>query len=73
MKTVMAFDNGYQAQIAYDPEIEMFRGEFIGLNGSADFYATDVDGLKREGTTSLHIFLETCAEEGIMPKKRSAA
>ena len=41
--------NGYQAVIMFDPDIEMFRGEFIGLNGSADFYARDVDGLHREG------------------------
>ena len=33
--------DGYQATIAYDEEIDMFRGEFIGLNGGADFYATD--------------------------------
>ena len=26
--------NGHQAVIAFDPEIQMFRGEFVGLNGS---------------------------------------
>ena len=40
--------NGYQAVIAFDPDIQMFRGEFVGLNGGADFYAKDVDGLRRE-------------------------
>ena len=30
---------GYRAIIQYDPEIEMFRGEIIDLNGGADFYA----------------------------------
>ena len=34
----MTFEDGYKAVIAYDPEIEMFRGEFVGLNGAADFY-----------------------------------
>ena len=29
--------NGFNAVIKYDPEIEMFRGEFVGLNGGADF------------------------------------
>jgi len=29
--------NDYDAVIMYDPEIQMFRGEFIGLNGGADF------------------------------------
>ncbi len=38
--------NGYQAVIAFDPDIQMFRGEFVSLNGGADFYAADVEGLK---------------------------
>lgn len=48
MMNIMEID-GYRAVIVYDPEIEMFRGEFIGLNGGADFYAKDIDGLRREG------------------------
>ena len=43
----------------------MFRGEFAGLNGGADFYATTVDGLKEEGRKSLKVFLEMCAEDGV--------
>lgn len=61
--------NGYQAIIAYDPDIQMFRGEFMGLNGGADFYAKDVDGLQREGEISLRIFLEACERRGIEPRK----
>ena len=38
--------DGYRAIIQYDPEIDMFRGEFVGLNGGADFYAKDIAGLK---------------------------
>ena len=30
MNNVMTFEDGYKAVIAYDPEIEMFRGEFVG-------------------------------------------
>jgi predicted HicB family RNase H-like nuclease len=37
--------DGYQAVITFDPDIQMFRGEFVGLNGGADFYAKDVKGL----------------------------
>ncbi len=62
--------NGYQAVIQYDPEIEMFRGEFIGLNGGADFYAKDIDSLRREGEISLKVFLDMCREDGIEPRKR---
>lgn len=69
MKNIMEFEGGYKAAIAYDPEIEMFRGEFIGLNGGADFYAKDTEGLKREGKISLDVFLRMCAEDGVPPKK----
>ena len=65
----MEFDGGYKAVIAYDPEIEMFRGEFVGLNGGADFYAKDAEGLKREGETSLRVFLRMCEEDGVNPRK----
>lgn len=61
--------NGYKAIIQYDPEIEMFRGEFIDLNGGADFYAKDIDGLRKEGEVSLNIFLEMCREDGVEPRK----
>ena len=60
---------GYRAVIQYDPEIEMFRGEFVGLNGGADFYARDIDGLHEEGVASLRVFLEMCREEGVEPRK----
>jgi predicted HicB family RNase H-like nuclease len=59
----------YQAVIAFDPDLQMFRGEFVGLNGGADFYAKDVNGLRREGEISLRVFLEACKEDGIDPHK----
>ena len=62
--------NGYQAVIKYDPEIGMFRGEFIGLNGGADFYATSVEGLREEGRKSLEVFLKMCAEDGVNPRRK---
>lgn len=68
MKNVMTID-GYQAVVSFDPELEMFRGEFVGLNGGADFYAKNITGLKREGATSLKVFLEACAEDGVEPRK----
>ncbi len=60
---------GYKANIQYDPEIEMFRGEFIGLNGGADFYAKDIESLRKEGEISLNIFLVMCREDGVEPRK----
>jgi predicted HicB family RNase H-like nuclease len=59
--------DGHKAVVLFDPEIGMFRGEFLGLNGGADFYADSVEGLRREGSLSLHAFLDTCRERGIEP------
>lgn len=61
--------NGYRAVVQYDPDIDRLRGEFVGLNGGADFYAKDIDGLRKEGEISLRVFLEMCQEEGIEPRK----
>ena len=68
MMNIMEID-GYRAIIQYDPDIEMFRGEFIGLNGGADFYANDIDGLRKEGKISLKVFLDMCLEDGVEPRK----
>lgn len=61
--------NGVKAVIAYDSDIDMFRGEFVGLNGGADFYAADAEGLRREGAISLKIFMDACLEDGVEPFK----
>ena len=68
MNNIMNID-GYKAVINYDPEIEMFRGEFVNLNGGADFYATDIKGLQKEGKKSLVMFLKMCKEDGVNPLK----
>lgn len=60
---------GEKAVVSFDPEIEMLRGEFIGLNGGADFYADNVHELIAEGRKSLAVFMEMCAEKGIEPKR----
>ena len=59
----------YKAKIEYDPEIDMFRGEILGLNGSADFYGKSSDELRREFKKSLQVYLEVCEEKGISPRK----
>lgn len=68
MKNLMNIE-GRPAVISYDPDIGMFRGEFMELNGGADFYAKDIKGLKREGAISLRVFLEACEEDGVEPVK----
>lgn len=61
--------NGVKAIISYDSDIDLFRGEFIGLNGGADFYASDAEGLRREGELSLKVFIDACKEDGVEPIK----
>ena len=61
--------DGYRAGIEFDPDIDMFRGEFLDLNGGADFYAKDIDGLRREGAISLKVFLDMCREDGVEPRE----
>ena len=61
--------DGYKAVVQYDSDIDMFRGEFIGLNGGADFYGTDVDSLKKEAKISLNVFLDMCKEDNVEPLK----
>ncbi len=61
--------DGYKAKIEYDPELDQFRGEILGLNGNADFYGKSPASLRKEFKNSLKTFLETCAEESINPHK----
>ena len=71
MNNVMIID-GQKAVVAFDPEIGMFRGEFTGLSGGADFYAEDVAGLQREGAISLRVYLDACAKNGIEPLAKAS-
>lgn len=66
--TMMILDN-YKAKITYDPDIDLFRGEILGLNGSADFYGKSPDELRIEFKKSLEVFLEVCKERDIVPVK----
>jgi len=68
MNNVVNID-GHPAVISFDPDIDKFRGEFIGLNGGADFYACSEKELKNEGSISLSVFLDECKKDGIPPYK----
>jgi predicted HicB family RNase H-like nuclease len=68
MNNIMDID-GHRAIISFDPDLNQFRGEFVGLNGGADFYAKSVEALRKEGTRSLKTFLSVCKERGIEPYK----
>jgi predicted HicB family RNase H-like nuclease len=66
---VMMVD-GYHARIEYDPEIDSFRGEILGLTGGADFDGKNPKELRAEFRRSLKVFLKVCAEKGIEPKRQ---
>jgi predicted HicB family RNase H-like nuclease len=61
--------DGYTAKIEYDEELDLFRGEILGLNGGADFYGKSPKELRAEFKKSLHVFLAVCAEKGIEPRR----
>ncbi len=66
---VMSVD-GYRAKIEYDEELDLFRGEILGLNGGADFYGKNPKELRAEFKKSLQTFLAVCKEKGIEPKRQ---
>lgn len=66
--SVMTVDD-YKAKIEYDPELDMFRGEILGLAGGADFYGKTPKELRAEFKKSLAVFLEVCKQKGIEPRR----
>ena len=65
---VMTLD-GYSAKIEYDAELDLFRGEILGLNGGADFYGKNPKELRSEFKKSLQVFLDVCKEKAIEPRR----
>ena len=65
---VMTVD-GYHAKIEYNEELDLFRGEILGLSGGADFYGKNPKELRTEFERSLKVFLEVCKEKGIEPRR----
>lgn len=61
--------NGYSAKIEYDADLDLFRGEVLGLTGGADFYGKNPRELRSEFKKSLQVFLEVCREKGIEPRR----
>lgn len=60
---------GYSAKIEYDADLDMFRGEILGLNGGADFYGKNPKELRTEFRKSLQVFLDVCREKGMEPRR----
>ena len=60
---------GYHAKIEYDEELDLFRGEILGLNGGADFYGKNPKVLRTEFKKSLQVFLDVCKEKGLETRR----
>jgi predicted HicB family RNase H-like nuclease len=60
---------GYHARIEYDEELDLFRGEILGLNGGADFYGKNPKELRTEFKKSLQVFLDVCKEKSLEPRR----
>ena len=65
---MMSLD-GYDAKIEYDADLDLFRGEILGLSGGADFYGKNPKELRSEFKKSLQVFMEVCREKGIEPRR----
>ena len=65
---VMTVD-GYHAKIEYDEELDLFRGEILGLSGGVDFYGKNPKELRTEFKKSLQVFLQVCKEKGLEPRR----
>ena len=61
--------DGYHAKIEYDAELDLFRGDILGLSGGADFYGKNPKELRVEFKKSLKVFLDVCQEKGIQPRR----
>ena len=62
--------NDFQATIEFDADLDLFRGEILGLNGGADFYGKNPKERRAEFKRSLQVFLEVFREKDIEPRRR---
>ncbi|KFB99674.1 hypothetical protein GTGU_04113 [Trabulsiella guamensis ATCC 49490] len=58
---------GQSAVISYVPELNAFRGRFLGLTGYCDFVSDSIQGLHKEGEISLREYLDDCRSANITP------
>src|SRR5450830_360589 len=52
---VMTVD-GFHATIEFDSDLDLFRGEILGLNGGADFYGKNPKELRTESNVHFKSF-----------------
>ena len=60
---------GYTGVFEYDPDIESFHGRVVGLADVISFYGKSINELKSEMATSVDIYLDSCAQDGVDPNR----
>lgn len=60
---------GYEGNITFDEEAEIFHGEVINTKDVITFQGKSVKGLKKAFKESIDDYLEFCARRGEKPEK----
>jgi len=62
---------GYVAAVEFDDSVGRLHGRVVnsGAYPIATFEATDVDGIRHEFRQSIDVYLASCREDGVEPKK----
>ncbi len=62
---------GYLATVEYDDSVGRLHGRVVnsGSYPIATFEATDVEGIRREFEQSIDLYLKSCAEDDIEPRR----
>lgn len=55
---------GQPAVINYVPELNAFRGKFLGLSGYCDFVSDSIQGLQKEGRSPYESILMIALPQG---------
>jgi hypothetical protein len=63
---VMTIDS-HHAKLEFDPDLDMFRGEILGLNGGADFYGKPQKSCAQSSSARYRLFLRFAQKKGLNP------
>jgi len=60
---------GYEAQVEYDPDGEIFHGEVLHTRSVLTFQGRSVDELKQAFADTIEDYLAWCAQRGRAPER----
>jgi predicted HicB family RNase H-like nuclease len=62
--------DGHECLVEYDRTTDLFAGRFVGLNGSAPFYARKERQLRSNASRSLCAYLKAAQRKGVPAQHR---